>query len=106
MDGASWRGFGEGEFHRRQRKLMAPVFQPRHIASYADTISQYGERIQQEWQNGALIDLNSQMIALTMSVIASLLPWYQDKPSSLTRCIISPSAQAGKWKWLLGRDNV
>src|SRR5947209_1687 len=63
----------EGEFHRRQRKLMAPVFQPRHIASYADTISQYGERIQQEWQNGALIDLNSQKIALTMSVIGKIL---------------------------------
>jgi len=35
----------EGEFHRRQRKLMAPVFQPRQIAGYADTIAAYGERL-------------------------------------------------------------
>jgi cytochrome P450 len=26
----------EGEFHRHQRKLIAPAFQPRHIAIYAD----------------------------------------------------------------------
>lgn len=63
----------EGEFHRRQRKLMAPVFQPRHIASYAETIVQYGERIQQEWQDGAVVDLNQQMIALTMSIIGKVL---------------------------------
>src|SRR5438445_649278 len=26
----------EGDFHRSQRKLMAPSFQPRHIAAYAE----------------------------------------------------------------------
>nr|MDQ2715621.1 cytochrome P450 [Chloroflexota bacterium] len=63
----------EGEFHRRQRKLIAPVFQPRHIAGYADTIAAYGERLQQEWRDGAIIDLNQQMIGLTMSVIGKVL---------------------------------
>ncbi len=63
----------EGEFHRHQRKLMAPVFQPRHIASYADTIVRYGERIQQEWSEGETIDLNKQMISLTMSIIGKVL---------------------------------
>jgi|SRR6266487_560658 len=63
----------EGEFHRRQRKLMAPVFQPRQIAGYADTIAAYGERLQQEWGDGAVIDLNRQMIGLTMSVIGKVL---------------------------------
>ncbi len=63
----------EGEFHRYQRKLMSPVFQPRHIAGYADTIVRYGERIQQEWQEGETIDLNQQMISLTMSIIGKVL---------------------------------
>ena len=63
----------EGEFHRHQRKLMAPMFQPRHIAAYAEMMVQSGERLQQEWQNGTVIDLNSQMIGLTMSVIGKAL---------------------------------
>lgn len=63
----------EGEFHHHQRKLMAPMFQPRHIAVYAETMVHSGERLQQEWQNGAVVDLNSQMIALTMSVIGKAL---------------------------------
>ncbi len=63
----------EGEFHRHQRKPMAPVFQPRQIAGYADTIVGYGERIQQEWHEGETIDLNQQMIILTMSIIGKVL---------------------------------
>ena len=63
----------EGEFHRHQRKLMAPMFQPRHIAAYAETMVQLAERLQQEWQNGAVVDLNSHMIALTMSIIGKAL---------------------------------
>ncbi|HZU01697.1 MAG TPA: cytochrome P450, partial [Ktedonobacteraceae bacterium] len=63
----------EGEFHRRQRKLMAPAFQPRQIANYVDSIAHYGEQIQQKWNDGAVIDLNQQMIALTMSVIGKVV---------------------------------
>src|SRR5205085_8703034 len=63
----------EGECHRRQRKVMAAVFQPRHIATYADTIVRYGERIQQEWHDGAVVDLNQHMIAVTMSIIGKVL---------------------------------
>src|SRR5579859_1989790 len=63
----------EGEFHRKQRKLIAPFFQPRHIVSYADTIVLYTERTQQDWRDGQVIDLNQQMIALTMSIIGKVL---------------------------------
>jgi cytochrome P450 len=63
----------EGDFHRRQRKVMAPVFQPSHIATYAETMVRYGERLQQEWHDGAVVDLNQQMIALTMSIIGKVL---------------------------------
>ncbi len=63
----------EGDFHRRQRKVMAPMFQPRHIASYAETMVRYGERLQQEWHDGEVVDLNQQMIALTMSIIGKVL---------------------------------
>jgi cytochrome P450 len=63
----------EGDLHRRQRKLMAPSFQPRHIASYASIMGQYGEQIQQTWQDGAIIDIDQQMTNLTMSIIGKAL---------------------------------
>ena len=63
----------EGEFHRKQRKLMAPSFQPHQIASYADTMANYGEQLQQTWRDGELIDLNQHMISVTMSIIGKVL---------------------------------
>lgn len=63
----------EGDFHRKQRKLMAPIFQPRHIVKYVDTIVQYGEHIALGWPDKAVIDLNQQMINLTMSIIGKVL---------------------------------
>lgn len=63
----------EGDFHRHQRKLMAPSFQPRHIASYAGIMGQYGEQIQQTWADGSIIDINRQMTNVTMSVIGKAL---------------------------------
>src|SRR5579884_4109295 len=63
----------EGDVHRHQRKLMAPPFQPRHIVSYADIMSHYGEQIQQTWPDGGVIDVNQQMTSLTMSIIGKAL---------------------------------
>lgn len=63
----------EGAFHRRQRKLMAPSFQPRHIASYADAMVTYGEQIQQGWRDGEEINVDQEMIATTMSIIGKVL---------------------------------
>ncbi len=63
----------EGDFHRHQRKLMSPPFQPRHIASYASIMGHYGEQIQQTWLDGTTIDVNQQMTNLTMSIIGKAL---------------------------------
>jgi cytochrome P450 len=63
----------EGDFHRRQRKLIAPSFQPRHLAGYADIITGYGERIQHEWRDGQVIDASREMTDLTMSIIGKAL---------------------------------
>ena len=63
----------EGDFHRHQRKLMAPSFQPRHIASYAESMAHYGEHIQQTWTDGTTIDVNWQTTNLTMSIIGKAL---------------------------------
>ena len=63
----------EGDLHRRQRKIMAPPFQPRHIASYADMMGQYGEQMQMTWRDGSIIDINKSMTDLTMGIIGKAL---------------------------------
>jgi len=63
----------EGDFHRHQRKIMSPPFQPRHIASYAGTMGHYGEQIQQIWLDNSVIDINQHMTNVTMSIIGKAL---------------------------------
>lgn len=63
----------EGESHRRQRKLMSPFFQPRHIVSYAETMVRYAEEAQQHWRDGEVLDMDREMMALTMSLIGKIL---------------------------------
>lgn len=63
----------EGDFHRRQRKLMAPSFQPRHIVSYADAMVHYGELAQKDWQDGETIDIGREMTHITMSIVGKVL---------------------------------
>jgi cytochrome P450 len=63
----------EGDFHRQQRKLIAPMFQPRQITNYVETIVQYGELIARSWTAQAVIDLNREMINLTMGIIGKVL---------------------------------
>jgi len=63
----------EGDFHRKQRKLIAPSFQPRQIVSYADAMVNYGEQIQQDWRDGMTIAINQEMTHLTMSIVGKVL---------------------------------
>lgn len=63
----------EGEFHRHQRKLISPPFQPRHVTNYAETMGDYSEQIQRTWSDGSTIDVNQQMTNLTMSIIGKTL---------------------------------
>src|SRR5437667_10889614 len=63
----------ENEFHKRQRKLVAPPFQHRRIASYADVMVSYSEQIQQEWANGATIDVAREMMRLTLWIVGRVL---------------------------------
>jgi cytochrome P450 len=63
----------EGEFHRHQRKLMAPPLQPRHVANYTELMAQHGEQWQAQLKEGELIDLFEQMAKLTLSIVIRVL---------------------------------
>lgn len=63
----------ENEFHKRQRKLVAPPFQHRRIASYADIIVRYSEQLQGEWADGATLDIAREMMRLTLWIVGQAL---------------------------------
>ncbi|HYU73110.1 MAG TPA: cytochrome P450 [Ktedonobacteraceae bacterium] len=63
----------ENEFHKRQRKLVAPPFQHRRIASYGDIMVSYSEQIQQEWADGETIDIAREMMRLTLWIVGKTL---------------------------------
>jgi len=61
------------EFHKRQRKLVAPAFQHRRIAEYAAVMADYAECSQARWADGATIDVAAEMMRLTLWIIGKTL---------------------------------
>jgi cytochrome P450 len=63
----------EGDFHRRQRKLMAPAFVQKRIAAYATEISARTEVAQGGWADGASVDVAEAMMRLTLEIVGKTL---------------------------------
>lgn len=60
--------FGHSGEHRRQRKLLQPVFQPRHLVTYTQTIVEIARRVQSSWQDGQTIGIEREMERITMGI--------------------------------------
>lgn len=63
----------DGEVHRRHRKLMAPAFHQRRIAEYATTMTDTAEHVVQGWADGAVYDLDQEMMRLALSIVSQAL---------------------------------
>ncbi len=63
----------EGEVHLRQRKLAQPFFHRERIAGYAEQMSSFAVRLRERWQDGAVVDVCSEMNWLAMMIVASTL---------------------------------
>jgi cytochrome P450 len=62
-----------GELWRRQRKLMAPMFQPGQLAHYAASMTECALRGLATWRDGAEIDAIREMTRVTMAVVGKTL---------------------------------
>lgn len=60
----------DGDYWRRQRKLMQPAFHSRRIEAYADTMVQKTLEMMQHWNNKATLALSEEMTRLTLSIVA------------------------------------
>ena len=63
----------EDEDHRRNRKLVAPAFVHRRIPEYAKVMAEYTERVMNEWQDGSVIDIASEMMRITLAIAGKTL---------------------------------
>lgn len=63
----------EGEYWRRQRRLVQPAFHRKRIESYGDVMVEYTQRMLDQWGEGAEIDLAREMMQLTLGVVSKTL---------------------------------
>ncbi len=62
----------DGDFWKRQRKLMQPVFHSKRIESYAQTMVEHTERMLAQWGDKPL-EINDEMMKLTLSIVTKVL---------------------------------
>jgi cytochrome P450 len=63
----------EGEFWRRQRKLVQPAFHQERIAAYTEIMVAYTERMLASWKEGQGLDVHEAMMRLTLDIVAKTL---------------------------------
>jgi len=63
----------EGEFHRRQRRLVQPAFHRQRIDGYAQVMVDYAVAAGDRWREGQAIDAHQEMMRLTLSIVAKAL---------------------------------
>jgi cytochrome P450 len=59
----------EGDLHKRQRRLIQPIFHPEQIMSYSNTMTDYATRMRDRWKNGDIVDISEEMMRLTLDII-------------------------------------
>ena len=63
----------EGEFHLRQRRLVQPAFHRDRLIGYAAVMAEYAVRAADRLQDGALIEMDLEMMRLTLAIVAKTL---------------------------------
>lgn len=63
----------EEESHLRQRRMMQPAFHRKRIDEYAACMVQFSRERAANWQDNETLDLNAEMMAVTLSVIAKTM---------------------------------
>lgn len=63
----------EGDLHRRQRRMIQPLFHRRRIAAYAEVMTDYAARAAGRWPDGGTIDLHQEMVRLTLAIVGKTL---------------------------------
>lgn len=63
----------DGEEHRRQRRMLQPQFHRSRIAGFAEAMAGFARRRAEGWSDGARLDVNEEMTALTLEIVVKTL---------------------------------
>jgi cytochrome P450 len=63
----------DGDFWKRQRKLVAPAFHANRIASYAETMVDFTGKVMSGWTDGTQIEMHREMTRLTLFIVSKTL---------------------------------
>jgi len=63
----------EGSFWLRQRRLAQPAFHRARIATYAETMVGYTERLLESWHDGEERDIHEEMMRVTLQIVGKTL---------------------------------
>jgi cytochrome P450 len=63
----------EGDFHRRQRRLIQPAFHRRRIEAYAAAMVADAAAAAGRWRDGETVDIGREMMRLTLRIVARSL---------------------------------
>ena len=63
----------EGEFHKRQRRLVQPAFHRDRLAGYATAMVECAVSCRDRWKPGETLDVSTEMMRLTLAIVARTL---------------------------------
>jgi cytochrome P450 len=63
----------EQDVHLRQRRIIQPAFHHKRIANYGKAMVDYASRMGEAWQEGTTVDINNEMMRLTMAIVSKTL---------------------------------
>lgn len=92
------RAFGNGlitsrgDFHRRQRRLIQPVFHRERIAAYGDLFAAIADASAARWTDGQAIDVPTEMTDLTFQIVTKTL--FDVEPDERFVTVVSQGMQA------------
>jgi cytochrome P450 len=63
----------EGDFHRRHRRLIQPIFHHDRLRGYGPVMVEHAERAAERWADGEVVDVHREMTRLTLSIVGEAL---------------------------------
>jgi cytochrome P450 len=63
----------EGDFWRRQRRLMQPAFHKERINRYGERMVALGQHMLDKWRDRQQIDVHDEMVRVTLAIVADAL---------------------------------
>ena len=63
----------EDEFHKKQRRMIQPIFHHKRIDEYGKAVVDYGVRYRERWRKGQELDFHREMMGLTLAIVGKTL---------------------------------